>query len=370
MQIDVKSLIGSLPALQAPGTRIGWPDDPTPVNVFSPQRFAAALDAALAAFRDLRPGPAYLVDVGVNSYHRSVGMRFVLPGPCVDRNGQVELPLKPAFPSLRDAARRNGGDLHYWGGNNYFDVSLPFCGPIRQAFPKVEHLPWDERYRRQLEQGTWESLREKVFRFSNLAELFASRCIEGHLSQVLIPSVGLCVHPWLFAEHGLSVIATDIAPSALEALADPARWPRIYSRAAHERWDITEFASYASQGNPDHFTRMPALDDQGARKSLRQRIGFLVADWANLPLANASVDALFATNALPRESAAEQRRVLQEWVRVVRSGGLVLIAQHNFFDSEVASVLLAAGWVEANILAGEQPIQSGTTAFQIRYSSG
>jgi chemotaxis methyl-accepting protein methylase len=209
-----------------------------------------------------------------------------------------------------------------------------------------------------------------VFRFSNLAESFAARCVEFGLSRVLIPSVGLCVHPWLFADRELSVVATDAAESALAALSEPERWFRLYSRAAFERWDIAQSASYASQGNPDYFEQMPDLENRNVRETLRHRITFAQDDWADLPLACGSVDAIFATNALPRESSSEQLRVLKEWIRVVRPGGLVFIAQHNFFDSDVEATLRGAGWVAANILGGERPAQLGATGFQIRYSSG
>jgi SAM-dependent methyltransferase len=209
-----------------------------------------------------------------------------------------------------------------------------------------------------------------VFRFSNLAESFAARCVALGLSRVLIPSVGLCVHPWLFANHGLSAVATDAAASSLAALSEPERWPRLYSRAAFERWDIAESASFATQGNPDHFERMPDLEDQRVRESLRQRISFAVNDWADLHLRAGGVDAIFATNALPRESSVEQLHVLKEWVRVVRPGGLVFIAQHNFFDADVEPVLRDAGWVNTNVLGGERPNQPGATGFQIHYSSG
>src|SRR5262249_26319910 len=161
---------------------------------------------------------------------------------------------------------------------------------------------------------------------------------------------GLCVHPWLFADHGLSVVATDAAGSALAALSEPDSWLRLYSRVAFERWDIAESASYATQGNPDHFARMPDLEDRGVRESVRQRITFALSDWADLPLGGGSIDAIFATNALPRESSAEQLRVLKEWFRVVRPGGVVFIAQHNFFDADIEPALQDAGWVEANIL--------------------
>lgn len=370
MNIDIKDLLASVQALQSSGVRIGLPDDPTPVDIADPRRLSTCLDEALRTFRSLRSGTDYLVSAEVNTFHRTVCVRFVQRGPSHDRNGKVEPALVPPFRALRAAVAKGGGNLHYWGGNNYFDVSLPFRGPMREEFPEVDHLPWDERYRYLLERAAWESLRGMVFRFSNLAESFAAQCVEFGVSRLLIPSVGLCVHPWLFAEHGLSVIATDAAGAALDALSNPDRSPRLFSQAAFERWDIAESASYATQGNPDRFDRMPDLEDQAVRESLRQRIRFALADWADLPLASGSIDAIFATNALPRESAAERLRVLNEWVRLVRPGGVVFIAQHNFFDSDIESMLQNAGWVGANILKGERPSQSGAIGFQIRYSSG
>ena len=196
------------------------------------------------------------------------------------------------------------------------------------------------------------------------------QCVAAGLSTVLVPSVGLCVHPWLFADHGLTVTATDIAGSALAAVSEPHRWARLYSRAAFERWDIAESASYASQGNPHRFARMPDLEAADVREALRQRIAIAAATWDDLPLASGSVDALFATNALPRTSASDQRRVLNEWVRVVKPGGAAFIAQHNFVHSEIEAVLQDAGWTEVNWMAGECPAQAGTTGFQVYYSSG
>lgn len=370
MKIDIKDLLGPVQALRSPGARIGFPDDPTPVDIADPQRVSTCLDNALCAFRDLRGGADYLVNAEVNTYHRAVWIRFVQGGPCQDHNGQVEPALEPSFQALRAAVGKSRGELHYWGGNNYFDVSIPFRGPMREEFPEVRHLTWDEQYRYLLERATWRSLRGMVFRFSKLAVSFAEQCVECRLSQVLIPSVGLCVHPWLFADHGVSVVATDAAEAALAALAEPNRWPRLYSRAACQRWDIAESASFATQGNPDRFERMPDLEDQGVRDALRQRITFAVRDWADLHLRDASVDAIFATNALPRESSAEQRRVLREWIRVVRPGGLVFIAQHNFFDSDIEPVLRSAGWAETNVFGGERPAQPDATGFHILYSSG
>lgn len=370
MKIDIDNLLGPVRMLRSPGTRIGWPDDPAPVRVAAPRGFAAKLDAALSAFRDSRRGGSYLVSAEVNTYHREVWIRFVQPGPCVDRGGLVEPALEPAFQSLRAATAQNGGGLHYWGGNNYFDVSLPFRGPMREEFPEVAHLPWDERYRELLGRATGASLRGMVYRFSNLAEAMAGRCARLLVSRVLIPSVGLCVHPWLFADHGLDVIATDAAASALAVLSEPFRHPELFSRAAFERWDIAQSASYASQGNPEQFARMPDLQNRAVRMSLGRRITFELADRTHLPLEDGSIDAIFATNALPRDSALERRRVLEEWGRAVRAGGIVFIAQHNFSGSDVEPIMRDAGWVEADILGGERPARSGATAFQIRYSSG
>jgi hypothetical protein len=368
LKVDIKDLLSSLEAIRSPGARIGFPDDPTLVDIADPQRLSTCLDNALCAFRELRGGADYLVSAEVNTFHRAVWVRFVQRGPC-EHHGKVEATLEPSLQALRATVGKSRGEFHYWGGNNYFDLSFPFQGPMREQFPEVKHLPWDKRYGYLLEQAAWGSLRHMVFQFSNVAASFAARCVECQLSQVLIPSVGLCMHPWLFADHGLSVVATDAAESALAALAEPNRWPRLYSRAAFERWDIAESASFATQGNPDHFERMPDLEDRCVRESLRQRIRFAVNDWANLHLQDGSVDAIFATNALPRESSIEQLRVLREWVRVVRPGGLVFIAQHNFFDSDVEPVLRGAGWVKTNVLS-ERPNRPSATGFQIRYSSG
>src|SRR5205085_1806441 len=134
-------------ALRSPRARIGFPDDPTPVDIADPQRVSTCLDNALCAFRDLRGGADYLVNAEVNTYHRAVWIRFVQVGPCQDRNGQVEPALEPSFQALRAAVGKSRGELHYWGGNNYLDVSIPFRGPMREEFPEVRHLPWDEQYR-------------------------------------------------------------------------------------------------------------------------------------------------------------------------------------------------------------------------------
>jgi SAM-dependent methyltransferase len=370
VKIDIQELLGSVRALQSPNTRIGYPDDPTPVELADPKRLSAALDDALKAFLTLRSGGHLTVCSEINTYHRTVSTRFVQDGPSHDRKGQVEPTLTSPLRALRVVVAKSRGELHYWGGNNYFDLSLPYRGPMRETFPEVQHLPWDERYRSLLEQASWESLRWKVFRFSSFAETFALRCAELGLSRVLIPSVGLCVHPWLFAAQGLSVVATDLATSALTVLSAPEQWPRLYSLAAYERWDIGKSASYATQGNPEKFERMPDLEDQSIRESLGHRITFARCDWAELPLETQSIDAIFATNALPRESDEEQWRVLQEWARVVRPGGLVFIAQHNFFHTDLEPFFTNKAWAKANILGKERLNQADATRFQIWYTSG
>jgi hypothetical protein len=375
LEIDISNLLRFVPALLTSGARIGWPDDPTPVDIADPTSFVICLDNALRAFRDLRGGADYLVSAKVNGCHLCV--TFMQRGGCEEgwqkRVHKVEPALKAVFRDLHAAAARSGGRFSHWGGTNFCSLSFPFQGPVREEFPDVQHLPWDEQYRQLLHRAAWTSLRSMVFRFSNLAEQFAARCVEFGLSSVLIPSVGLCVHPWLFADHGLSVTATDAARPALSVLSEPNRWPRLYSRPAFERWDLAESALYATQGNPDPFARMPDLLDRGVREALRQRITFAVADWADLPVDSGSVDAIFATNALPRESAADQARVPEEWARVVKPGGAVFIAQHNFSDADVERIersLRSAGWAQANILGGDRPAQPGTTAVQMRYSSG
>lgn len=370
MNIDLRDFLGSVSAIQGPGIQIGWPDEPTPLGIADPNRLAKTLDSALLAFRDLRGGADYLVSAEVNAHHQSIWVRFVQRGGCDDRKGQVEPALESAFQSLHSVALQNGGALHYWGGNNYFDLSLPFSIDGREEFPEVKHLPWDERYRLLLERATWVSLRGMVFRFSDLAESIAAHCAALRKSTVLIPSVGLCVHPWLFADYGLSVVTTEGAGSALEALSKPENWPKLYSWEAFERWDIAMSALYATHDNPDHFTRMPHLERVEVRESLRERITFVLSDWAHLPLESGSVDAIFATNALPRESDSEIVRVLKEWGRVVKRGGIVFIAQHNFFNPNVESIILEHGWNKANLLGGESPAQSETTAFQVYHSSG
>jgi hypothetical protein len=260
--------------------------------------------------------------------------------------------------------------VHYWGGNNYLDVSLPYPHPEREDLLEGRHLPWDERYRVQLEREAWSSLRDTVFRFSSLAATLADRCVALGMSNVLVPSVGLCVHPWLFADRGLTVTATDSATSALAALSDPGGHPSLYSSAAYERWDIATCASFAMIPHPDHFDGMPLLEDARVREELSRRITFAVADWRQLPVPPGSVDLVFATNAVPRDSAVERVAVLEEWVRVLRPGGVVYIAQHHAGDWGIEPFFRERGFVEVDCLGGAQVPGGPRGSFQIRYSSG
>lgn len=123
--------------------------------------------------------------------------------------------------------------------------------------------------------------------------------------------------------------------------------------------------------HPDHFDGMPPLEVDHVREALRQRISFLHADWANLPILDCSVDLVFATNALPRGSDAERVAVFDEWVRVLRPCGVVYIAQHHAgADWGLESLLLERGLCASDFLRGEGPPKGWRGAFQIRYSSG
>jgi hypothetical protein len=370
VNIDIKNLVTSVPALQRLRARIGWPDDPTFVNIANPKQLVACLDEAISAFHELRPTAQTLVDVAVNDVRELVLLRIVQNGYC-DHHGQVEAIVEPSFKMLRTVVEENNGVFHYWGGNNYIDVGFPHGGSGRQSFPEVDHLPWDQRYRNLLDRASWWSLRNTAFRFSNLAVGIAGRCIEAKMNNVLIPSVGLCIAPWLFASCGLSVTATDISEVALAALSEPIRWPLIYSHAAYERWDVSTCAAFASVPHPDHFTGMPALEDEQFVSVLRKRIGFVHSDWARVPLETATVDLVFATNAVPRESIEQRVRVLEEWIRVLRPGGVIFIVQHHPpANWKVEDFFLDRGLGPTSFLGGERPGETLKAGFQIRYSSG
>jgi SAM-dependent methyltransferase len=340
--------------------------------VAQPGRLAAAYEAAICSFRELRPGTETLVNAEVNTHHKEIWIRVVQNGRSDwDRIGQVEESLQPSLKSLRSITEQSGGALHYWGGNNYFDVSLLYPEADRDDLLDVKHLPWDEQYRVRLERESWPSLRHMVFRFADLASKLAGRCQTRGMTSAVIPSVGLCVHPWLFASHGLTVTTTDAAATALAALAEPARYPNLYSTAAYERWDTSTCASFAMIPHPNHFDGMPALEVDEVREALQRRITFVATDWRHLPNPSGTVDLVFATNAVPRGSAAERMAVLEEWIRILRPGGFAYIAQHHAAaDWGVESFFLKRGFREYDFLRGEEPSNGARGGFQVLYSSG
>lgn len=356
-----------------PGCGSDGPTTRTPVTVPSPDQFRDALGTALIHFQRVRKGDLLAnVEPRVRERGYVVCARFVLDTTRSERGGQLEDELKTPFDALREQLAGVGGELHYWGGNNYFDIQLPAQpppGPPREYAPATAHLEWDERYRHLLEAASWDYLRDTVYRFADLAELFADRCVEHGVSSVLIPSVGLCVHPWLFADRSFAVTATDISDTALAVVCYPEGWPRLLSRDAYERWDLENCDMYASFRQPHRFARMPDLGSPEVCQLLRGRITFVRSDWTAVPMPGGGVDAIFATNALPRDSDELRTRVLAEWARVVRPGGLVFLAQHNTPDWSIEAYFQGHGWEVANILGGP-PVSAGATRFQVWYSSG
>jgi SAM-dependent methyltransferase len=215
-----------------------------------------------------------------------------------------------------------------------------------------------------LARSSFSSLRGNIYRYGNWASATAEHCVRAEATRVLIPSVGICVHPWLFAERGLSVIATDNAPTALATVESPERLPMLYGRAAKRRWDIDTVALYGGL-HFESFVTMPEIERPEVADPLRQRIEFVRADWASLPLPDGSVDVVFATNALPRGDDELRVRVLEEWVRVIRPGGLLFCAQHN----DRISHLPVIEFLQRRGFFG-QPGPPGARMFQLYYSSG
>ena len=58
---------------------------------------------------------------------------------------------------------------------------------MREEFPEVKNLPWDERYRQLLERATWGSLRRMVFRFCKLADSVAVSCVKFQIGADTYP---------------------------------------------------------------------------------------------------------------------------------------------------------------------------------------
>jgi ubiquinone/menaquinone biosynthesis C-methylase UbiE len=122
-------------------------------------------------------------------------------------------------------------------------------------------------------------------------------------------------------------------------------------------------------GHPHGFDPMPELQRAEVREDLLQRIRFEQSDWAQLPLADGSVDVVFATNALPRGNDALRVDVLKEWTRVIRPGGLVFCTMHNDPGLDPGGFFEKRGLVRIDALRGETG-PAGANTFQHYLSSG
>ena len=140
-------MVYSVPATNDPATQVGLPDGPTFVEIKDPTGLAAAIDAAIFAFRELRPGTQTLICAEVNTYRKEVWIRVLQNGRTdLSRNGQIEESLAPSLTSLRSIAKKNRVGVHYWGGNNYFDLSIQYPKPDRNDLLDLDRLPWDQQY--------------------------------------------------------------------------------------------------------------------------------------------------------------------------------------------------------------------------------
>jgi len=374
--ISVRELLGE--TLDAtPGVRVGWPDEDAVVFVRSPTAFVAAFREHLAVFRGHWDGSETLVDADINTFRRCVDIRVKqlarersLAG---DRTGAVEEALAASLGRLDAEVRSGGGKTYYWGGNNYFgtELALRRGQTFRADFPEIDCDDWDEHYRLTLARTSWSRLRGNALRFCNHASRVAEACKAKGVGTVLIPSVGLCAHPWIFADAGLRVVATDISSAALDAVAHPERLPGVYGATAQVRWDIHQTAAYGGVANPHRFPQMAAIEKPEVARSLAHRISFARADWTSLPLENGCADVVFATNALPRDDTELVERVLLEWERVLVPSGHVFLAMHNAYDipNVVAGFLDGRGWRAVASPAGEAGACGGRS-YCAYYSSG
>jgi hypothetical protein len=373
MKIDVRDLLSPLRAIEEPPTRVGFLDHPALVEIDNPDEFIAALVAAVRDLHTLYPDNAAVVFADVPAERNSLWIWICQrQGLDLEELDKVQIPPPgPGVAPLQAVAERNGGGLRYDGWRQYLILWLPFPNTWPKGTQVDRKLPWDERYRSQLEGERPDWIRFEVFRFSKLAAPLADRCAACGMNNVLVPSVGICVDPWLFASRGLTVTATDSARSALTALSDPARYPLLYSLAAYERWDAEMSRTYKLIPHPYHFDGMPELENEQLRETLRRKITFVLADWARLPVPSDSIDLIFATNAIPRDFRQEWWKVLDEWARVVRRGGILYIAQHNVLEKDaIESPILERGFVKCDFLGGESPPAGARGGFQMRYTSG
>jgi hypothetical protein len=356
--------------------RVGWPDDAVRVRLEDPHGLAVALATSITTLRALFPNAPLLADIDVYMEAQRLDLRIARSGASAptteDDRAQVRDALHAAMAPLRRLAVDEGGlaECGWWGTN--FDLRLPAreVGPHlagRKHFPGLPKTSWEKHYREKLRCTSFSSLRDEVYRFSDQATNIARSAATERSLRVLVPSVGLCVHPWLFAAASLSVVATDVSHTALATLANPSALPRVYGAKAQERWDISQSAAYGGH-HPAPFASMPQLEDENTCAALRRRMSFIEADWARLPLEDASVDIVFATNALPRDDDEARGRVLGEWARVVRPGGLVYTQMHNDVGPSASAFFERLGWQPVDSLPEER--RPGVTTFLERISSG
>jgi SAM-dependent methyltransferase len=161
------------------------------------------------------------------------------------------------------------------------------------------------------------------------------------------------VHPWIFAEARLRVVATELSSTALETLSQPERWPRLYGSAAYERWDIDQTCKYGGITHPEAFPPMAAIEHALVAASLRSRITFARADWTALPVDARSIDLVFSTNALPRDDKELMERVVAEWQRVLKPNGHLFLAMHNSHALDIAATFKRLGWTAVETFDAE-----------------
>jgi SAM-dependent methyltransferase len=374
MTVDFAEILSSLQSLKSDGVRVGFPDTSAPISLSDRSGFVCAVDAMVCAFRELRGGLT-IVDAKDNSYRKAVVMRVKqLARGDSSRKGVVEPKISEKLAELQSVLDCDDGELHYWGGNNYFDIEVPLADLsfMREFSPDTDGLSWDERYELKLAKESSESLRDEAFRNCDNATMIAEH-FDPSNATVFVPSVGICAHPWLFADRGFQVIACDISSTAMNALSQPHNFPLIYSLRSYDRWDISEACSwgYDPAGfHPEYFAGMPDLGSPEEFASLSRRIRFACGDWTSVPVPDDSVDLIFAANALPRTSDDEVKLVTDEWTRALRPDGCIFIAQHHPGHTiDLASRFQDQGLLPCDVRNGDLP-PSGRGGYQLYYSSG
>lgn len=367
-EVDLGALVlGATAGLER--VRYAGPD--RPLTVVAGEGCAEALRTALLGVREVTPEAETLVVV---SEYRGEGRLRVGQRPHTD---ETTGPSEP-YESLLACARAGGGEgwVHAGAG---FGVQLPLAPTMppaeREALPDVHDLPWEEHYAALLARASFSTLRQRAYRFARWAQFVAYYALEHRLATILCPGVGLAVDPWVFAAFGGRVVALDRARTPLAALAAPD--PRVYSAAGHDAWDAEQSVVWVNATSPHSCgVRTPDLGDAELRARLAARVCFLQGDQARLPLPDAAVDVVFATNALPRGDDAEREAVYAEWLRVLQPGGLIYASMHNAYGicDEARARFAAAGLTEIDLGTAtgtvEAPPPRGRGAFFVRGSSG